>query len=502
MKKNILSLLVISALGTAIVGAQGVQIDENTATMVRNAVAQEISSQIEAQQIQVDLNEAISLALANNHELKEAKLKYEAAEAKVGEARGNKLPTISLGGKAARSASKAQANIPNLKGGTDKKWEYNGPITDTYGAGFNLSWNIYTGGLVEGGIEAAKLNKDMAAANVKKVEAEVKLKAAKAYFDALKARNMAEIADMAVDDLQKHLKTVKLQYEVGVAAKSDVLATEVALANIEIDQIKAHNAVNLTQAALAQVMAQPVATKIEIKDKEFIYKPHNISLEKANVYALNHRPEVFQAIIGSNLAQTQIKVASAEFKPKMQVVASENWGHKSPVADIKKDIDGHSITIKPTGWGNDWNIGVQASWNLWDGGVAKNKLKQAESNYEAQKEFQNNAISMIMLNVRQEYLNLREAEGMIKSSKAGLNQGAENFRIATLRYSAGVGTNLDVLDAELNLNKVRNNYINSLYAYNMSVASLEKAIGAPVEGAIGDMLDDQKLDEANKQARK
>ena len=83
-------------------------------------------------------------------------------------------------------------------------------------------------------------------------------------------------------------------------------------------------------------------------------------------------------------------------------------------------------------------------------------------------------------------MNLRSAEQTIQSTQTAVAQGQESFRIATLRYRAGVGTNLDVLDAETKLTDARNNYVQALYNYNISIAAaLEQLTGVPLNTPVG-----------------
>ena len=65
-----------------------------------------------------------------------------------------------------------------------------------------------------------------------------------------------------------------------------------------------------------------------------------------------------------------------------------------------------------------------------------------------------------------------------------MEKAKEDYRIEQARYSAGVGTNLDVLDAEEKLCSAQGNYVSALYTYNVSKASLDKAMGLPVELAV------------------
>ncbi len=72
---------------------------------------------------------------------------------------------------------------------------------------------------------------------------------------------------------------------------------------------------------------------------------------------------------------------------------------------------------------------------------------------------------------------MKAAEQTIEATKVAVEEAEENFKIATVRYRAGVGTNLDVLDAELKLNQAKTSFIKSMYDYNISVITLEKAMG-------------------------
>ena len=120
-----------------------------------------------------------------------------------------------------------------------------------------------------------------------------------------------------------------------------------------------------------------------------------------------------------------------------------------------------------------------------DGGATQNKIKGAYADLEKAKEANLATVDKVNLAVQQAYLNLRTAEQTIQSTQTAVNEGQENFRIALLRYRAGVGTNLDVLDAELKLTQARNNYVDALYSYNVSVSALEQATGVPDDTPVG-----------------
>lgn len=85
----------------------------------------------------------------------------------------------------------------------------------------------------------------------------------------------------------------------------------------------------------------------------------------------------------------------------------------------------------------------------------------------------------VALEVKQDYLNILSAKEKIRATEAAVDEAEEAYKIATVRYKSGVGINLDVLDAQYNLNSARTNYITALYDYNVGLATLEKALGIP-----------------------
>ena len=80
-------------------------------------------------------------------------------------------------------------------------------------------------------------------------------------------------------------------------------------------------------------------------------------------------------------------------------------------------------------------------------------------------------------------MNIRSAAQRVESTQAAVDQAEEGFKIARVRYQAGVGINLDVLDAQLKLNTAKTNNISALYDYNVYIATLEQVMGVDVRSA-------------------
>ena len=126
-----------------------------------------------------------------------------------------------------------------------------------------------------------------------------------------------------------------------------------------------------------------------------------------------------------------------------------------------------------------WSIGGSVSWPIWDGGATQAAIKKAEAGVKVAQEQLLQSRESVELEVRQDYLNILAAKEQIRSTEASVAEAEEAYKIAAVRYSSGVGTNLDVLDAELQLSTARTNYISALYNYNIGLATLENAMGIP-----------------------
>lgn len=318
-------------------------------------------------------------------------------------------------------------------------------------------------------IEAAKYNRDGSGAALTEAAQTEKLTATTNYLSLIKSRNKVSVAEQTVRDYEEHLKNANLQYEVGIVSKSDVLATNTRLANAKTSLVEAKNAASLAEAKFNNHVGLPVSTPIVTADKELTYAPYGISLESAKSYGVAHRGAIVQAAMAVKATEENVGLADASDIPVVKANASRRMNGAHWAGNDSKD----------------WSVGASLSWNVWDGGQSKANVSAAKAKLEKAKEAYAQTIDSVELQVQEAYLNLKAAEQKIQSTHAAVEAGQEDFRIKTLRYRSGVGTNVDVLDAETALATARNNYVDALYNYNLSIATLEKAMGIPVVAAVG-----------------
>lgn len=401
--------------------------------------------------IRIDLRGAVATAIQNNRGIRISEYGLKEAEAAVSEAAAAKNPTLDYSfGYSRASAVSAMAGGRNV-------------ITEGYANGVKANWVLWTGGRVEGLIDAARYQRDAAEQAVYLSEAETKLAATNAYYQYLEAINLEGVSKEAVDNLTGHMTNVQQQYNAGIVAKLDVLSSNVSLANAKQNYITAKNARELAEANLNNIMRLPMATKLTPADTNFPEPDFTITMEQALTMADQARWEIARAEAAYKAAKEQVRVAESGYLPSIAVGGGYNWQDKDfPGFDNK-----------------GWSVSGGLSWSLWDGGSTDAKIKSAKASLMAAEETLAKAREDVALEVRQDYLNILSAREKIRATEAAVAEAEEAYKIATVRYKSGVGINLDVLDAQLNLNSARTNYITALYDYNTGLATLEKAIGIP-----------------------
>lgn len=322
---------------------------------------------------------------------------------------------------------------------------------------------IYTGGKLSGTIDQAKANYKYYLVGEQKAYNDMRETVTNSYYGMLQADNVQNLSRESVNRLEEHLKNVKAQYDVGVVAKVDVLRSEVELADAQQTLIQAENAYHIAEATLNKIIGLPMDTTLKLQDS-MQYTPYDNDMKYCLDYAAEHRPDLEQARQNVEAAKGALKVARSGYMPQVSASASQNWND----------------TNWPGDENGNWSVGVGVSMNIFDTGVTLSKIHGAEADLAKAEESYRDAVDSIMLEVRSTYLNLREAEKRIKTTEVAVAKAEEDYHIAQVRYMAGVGTNTDVLDAQVALTDAQNNYVQSLYDYNTSKTSLETAIGVPM----------------------
>ena len=429
-----------------------------TALVLGGLMTTTMASAAMAESVDMTLEDSVRTALDNNYTIKQQEAEYDSAVWARHQARRSFGPTVNWQSTATKMGGKYYEDMLHL--------------SRNYGNTLSLTMPIYTGGQLEGAIKAADLAMNANELGLELCKQQVKAATMSAYYQALQAKNQIKVAQDSVNTLTEHLKNVNAQYTVGTVAKSDVLGTQVQMANAEQNLINANNSYDVAIASLNNVMGLPTDTELNLTDS-LDYNVYEIPLEECTAYARSNRPDVLIADYQVAIAEAGVQQAKAGYMPKVSAQASKSWAGDSPF--------GSEETDQRYGQNNNWTAGLVVSWDIWDNNVTQSKVNQSKAAVAKAEAAAENTRQSGDLEVRTAYLNLKAAEKSINTTQVAVDKAQEDYKIAQVRYAAGVGTNLDVMDAEEKLAQAQTNYYTALYNYNSSKAALDKAMGIMVD---------------------
>lgn len=407
--------------------------------------------------VALNLDDAMLRAFQTNPTVSIAQYELDSARASYNAARQSRGISIT-------------ANHTTQRGGYDDAHEaapWTKGIGNNHANSLSASLPIFTGGKLSGTIKQAKANYQYNEVGVQRTYNEMRSTVTDGYFNMLQADNIQKLSAESVTRLEDHLKNVQAQYDVGVVAKVDVLRSQVELANAKQTLIQAENAYQVSEANMNKIVGLPMDTNLKL-DNLLVYNAYDKNMDDCLAYAAEHRPELMQAKYGVDAAKGALMVARSGHMPQVAASATQQWSDSSwPDDDNGK-----------------WGVGVNVSMNVFDTGVTLSKIHGAEADLKKAEETYRNTVDSVNLDVRSNYLGLREAEKRISTTKLAVEQADEDYRIAQLRYMSGVGTNTDVLDAQVALTQAKTNYTQALYDYNTSKTALETSIGVPMENPV------------------
>jgi len=394
----------------------------------------------------LNLEASIQIALENNIGYKIAKSMVDISQVQVKEAEGAKKINMKLqGGYLQMSETIDEEAI--------EAGDYSGLFAPGQGVpiiSMSTTKILYSGGKMESLIDQAEANKQISLNDLEKEKQGVIYKVTEAYYQVLQTEGMKRVRAQAVKQMQAHLESSEALLKEGMIAPIDLNRIKSQLSNLEHNLIKAENGHKLTMYNLNSIMGIDLNTEL-VLENNLSYEPCGIDLEDALVRAGENRSQIMNIALQRRIMEEMVDIAKSNRKPRV-------------ILSAESGITG-------------WQATVVAEYSLMDGGVNKAKIEQAELNLAQVDQSEQQVRQLIEFEVRSAYLNMKEAEKLIKVAEEGIKNSQESFRIAQVKYNEGIATNTEVIDAQSTLIEAETNHLNALYDYNINRAALIKAMG-------------------------
>ncbi|QNH53478.1 TolC family protein [Selenomonas timonae] len=320
---------------------------------------------------------------------------------------------------------------------------------------------LYSGGANEANIESGEIGAQSARLTTERAREDLKYEVITAYWDAVEASKKVEVQRDTVNKYDAHLKNVTALYDAGAQAKIDVLRSSVELSNARQELISAENSYEVNLTTLRNLLniarTEPLTLTTEVT-----YQPFEKPMEDCISYAYRNRLDL--TVERAKLRQRELAVESARAGKRPSVNLTLGTGLTSqfqPRHDTSSDVSA--------------SVGV--SWNIFDSGVTRGAIEEAEAERDIALLNVKKEEESIDLNLRKAYLNMHEAEQRFTSTGDAVRQAREDYHIANERYRAGEGILLDIIDAQTALATAETNAISARYDYARYRAQVENLMG-------------------------
>lgn len=421
---------------------------------------------IAAEDSVLTLGDAVLLALKHQPRLRAARERVKAQGAVVGQALSAYYPTVNWN-------SSFSSTTQSGRTSTSQR------AFDDASSRTNVDWTIYDFGRREGGVQQERDSLDSRRfAKSTSVEAVV-LDVKRAYYRYLQVKVLVRVRVDTVTDREALVRQARGFFEVGTRPKIEVARAESNLFSAKADLISAQNGVKIAWAELKNAMGladfsvRPLAEEallekpVETLAKELAIRKPAFSLAEARETAFALRPELKDFAAQRRAQDSAIAVARRGHLPNLNF--SGSYGRRQ----TSRRRNGGIISS----WNENWSVGLNVTVPIFTGFQTTYEVEEGLRNYHEIKALEEQSRQQIALDVERGYLNVIASGERIRATEAAVRSAKENLDLANGRYRVGVGSIIEITEAQVLNTEAQTNHVQAITDYKIFEAELAKAMG-------------------------
>jgi outer membrane protein TolC len=454
------------AFGTAVwlmIGASA-QAQQSTAIAQPPAITvQAPATSLQSLASDLTLDDAIARGLAASHRLAEAAARGDAASAVADQRHAAILPQL------AAQAGYTRTNhveafgllLPN----NQLKIIYP-DIPDNYRTRLDLQWPIYTGGRLDALERAARMEAAASADDLAAARADLRLEITRAYWALVTAAASLRVVDESVQRVDAHLRDVRNQLDAGLIPPNEVLSVEAQESRQRMLSIQARSIRDVAEAELGKLMGAPPGTAIHPVSTLDAPPPLTAAVGALIEAATRDRSERAALARRVDAAGVRREAAVAGAKPTIAFGGGLDYARPNP-----------RIFPRDATWRDSWDASINASWPLFDGGRTRAEVAEARATVRVAEERLADFDATLAVEVRQRLSELEWSRAAIEAASDAVRAAAEAARVVANRFTAGVATSTDVLDAHVALLQAELDHTQAMANARLADARLARALG-------------------------
>ncbi len=402
------------------------------------------------------IDQAVAVAQERNTEILIARKKVLAARGGFIEARSGFLPSLTSSGLYDKRQTQSETNLRQ----------------EDYNAILRLEQNLYTGGAVTSQVAIAQLNIDKANYELQEIASRVTMDVRIAFNELLLNRAKVRVREDSVRVLDEELKNQQEQLSAGIVSKLNVQRGEVALANERPELFNAQTELKNSYLRLSELFGADVrpgaqAPSFEISG-ELQYRPNHADLNDCLARADTNRPVIKARQKDIQIEDRQYVLDRSAMRPHVRAFSGyEVYSERDP--DVGQEFNYGGV------------VGINATWNIFDGFATKGRMQATRARREAAVQALAAARRSVASEVRSAFFDLQQADRVLETETKNVQTADEALEMAKGNFAAGLGTQLDVLQAASDITRTRTTRLSAIYLHNVALARLAHACSSSAE---------------------
>ena len=403
------------------------------------------------------IEQAVAVAQQRNPDILIARKKVQGTRGSWIEARAGFLPSLSSSGLYDKRQTQSETTLRQ----------------EDYNAILKLEQNLYTGGAVSSQLAIAHLNIAKANYELQEIVSRVTMDVRIAFNELLLNRAKVRVREDSVHVLEEELNSQQQSFSAGIVGKLNVQRAEVALANERPELFNAQTQLRNSYLRLGDLFGfdprrgenAPVSFAVA---GELTYQPNHADLNDCLARADANRAVIKARQKDIEIEDKQYILDRSAMRPQIRAFSGyEIYSERDPAVGQEFNYGGV--------------VGINATWNIFDGFATKGRMQATRARREAAVETLAAARRSVASEVRSAFFDLQQAERVLETETQNVQTTDEALEMAKGNFAAGLGTQLDILQAASDVTRTRTTRLSAIYLHNVALARLAHACGSPAE---------------------
>ncbi len=416
------------------------------------------------------LKQAVDYAITHQVQVKNSQIDLQNASAKINEIKAMGLPqvngSLALTNNIVLQRAFIPAKIFNPAAAEGELIAAKFGVDNSGFASVGLSQLVFDGSYLLG-LKATSVYKDLAVKSVTQSKQQVAENVTKAYYGILVNEKRMGLLSLNLARLDTLLKETRELNKQGFVEKIDVQRLDVQANNLRTELDNVNRLQELSYSLLKFQMGYPIEEPFKVTESLEKIELATFNTNTASEFSYANRIEYSILQTQENLAELDLKSIKAGYLPRL--VLNANYGYNAG-ANAFGDL-----VSKP--WFDNAAVTVALQIPIFDGFSKKYKAVQSANNLQKVRQSYGLLKSSIDLQRSQASITMKNALESMKEQKANLDLANEISRVTRVKYQQGVGSNLEVLNAESSIKESQANYFTALYNALIAKVEVEKANG-------------------------